>query len=153
VTLDAWYADRPEVKRWQDETRAQARRHGRVTTMMGRSRDLPDAVQEGRHRDFRAQAHALRAAINTPIQGSAADIVMMAMLRIWRSQVLRDLGWQLLLQIHDEVILEGPKEHGAAALAEVVACMEQPFDGLGLLPMRVKLEVDAKSADSWYKAK
>lgn len=54
--------------------------------------------------------HALRAAINTPIQGSAADIVMMAMIKLWKSQVLKDLGWKLLLQIHDEVILEGPKE-------------------------------------------
>lgn len=147
--MDAWYADRPEVRQWQEETRALAKRHGRVTTMMGRSRELPDATS----RNFRASGHALRAAINTPIQGSAADIVMMAMLKIWDSQVLKDLGWILLLQIHDEVILEGPIEHRDAAMAEVLNCMENPFDGLGLHPMRVKLEVDAKSANSWYKAK
>lgn len=52
----------------------------------------------------------MRAAINTPIQGSAADIVMMAMIKLWRSNRLKELGWKLLLQIHDEVILEGPKE-------------------------------------------
>lgn len=54
--------------------------------------------------------HAMRAAINTPIQGSAADIVMMAMLKLWKSEKLKELGWKLLLQIHDEVILEGPIE-------------------------------------------
>jgi DNA polymerase-1 len=44
------------------------------------------------------------------LQGSAADIVMMAMIKLWRSERLKELGWKLLLQIHDEVILEGPKE-------------------------------------------
>ena len=46
----------------------------------------------------------------TALQGSAADIVMMAMIKLWRSETLKTLGWRLLLQIHDEVILEGPKE-------------------------------------------
>jgi len=138
------------VRQWQEDTRAMARRTGAVTTMMGRYRNLPDALSQG---DFRARGHALRAAINTPIQGSAADIVMMAMLRIWRSEVLRALKWKLLLQIHDEVILEGPEEHRDAAMAEVLECMQNPFDGIGLMPMRVKLEVDAKSAKTWYKAK
>ena len=122
---------------------------GTCTVLYCRYRQLPDA----QGRNFRTMGRALRAAINTPIQGSAADIVVMAMLNIWRSPLLKDLGWRLVLQIHDEVILEGPVQHRAAALAEVVRCMQDPFDGLGLLPMRVKLEVDAKSADSWFKAK
>ena len=62
-------------------------------------------------------------------------------------------GWKLLLQIHDEVILEGPGETRDLAMTEVVACMERPFDGIGLTEMLIKLEVDAKSADSRYKAK
>ena len=52
----------------------------------------------------------MRAAINTPIQGSAADVVMMAMLKLWESEKLKSLGWKLILQIHDEVIMEGPVE-------------------------------------------
>lgn len=56
-------------------------------------------------------------------------------------------------QIHDEVIVEGPDESVEEALAEVKACMERPWDGLGLEPLLVKLEVDAKSAKSWYEAK
>ena len=97
-------------------------------------------------------AHLERAAINTPIQGGAADIMTLAMLKIARSPTLKELGYKLLLQIHDEVILEGPHEHAAAAKAEVVACMEQPFDA-SLPSLRVPLVVDAKTADNWYEAK
>jgi DNA polymerase-1 len=147
-TLEAWYRDRPEVKEWQERTRDLARREGYVRTMMGRYRRLPDAGIRGP-----SGSHALRAAINTPIQGSAADVVVVAMLKLHRSQKLMDLGWKLILQIHDEVILEGPKESSKEALEEVRNCMQNPFDGFGLNPLRVSLDVDAKSADSWYKAK
>jgi DNA polymerase-1 len=116
--------------------------------MMGRYRMLPAAKVRGP-----AMGHALRAAINTPIQGSAADVVMMAMIKLWKSELLKKLGWKLLLQIHDEVILEGPKESKDQALKEVIACMEKPFDDFALSKLKVTLDVDAKSADSWYKAK
>jgi DNA polymerase I len=147
-TLQAWYNDRPEVKEWQEKTRNMAKGLGFVRTIMGRYRILPNANERGP-----AGGHALRAAINSPIQGSAADIVMMAMIKLWRSEVLKEKGWKLLLQIHDEVILEGPKDTRDEALAEVIACMENPFDDKGLMPVSVHLDVDAKSEDSWYKAK
>lgn len=147
-TLEAWYRDRPEVKEWQEETREMAKREGYVRTMMGRRRALKEANTFGR-----AGGHALRAAINTPIQGSAADVVMMAMIQLSNSEELKRIGWKLLLQIHDEVILEGPRESKDEALAEVMRCMQNPFDGVGLKPLSVKLEVDAKTADTWYQAK
>ena len=147
-TLAAWYRDRPEVKQWQDMTREFCKKEGYVRTLMGRTRELPDARRRGP-----GQGHALRAAINTPIQGSAADIVMMAMRALWKNETLKRLGWRLLLQIHDEVILEGPRETKDAALAEVRSVMENPYDGWGLSPLSVHLDVDAKSADTWYKAK
>lgn len=151
-TLQAWYNDRQEVKEWQDKTRAACVKEGWVRTLMGRYRLLPDA--RSKRREDRARVgHALRAAINTPIQGSAADVVMMAMIKLWRSPVLKELGYKLLLQIHDEVILEGPEEHVEAALAEVIACMERPFDNYGLCELEVNLDVDAKYAKSWYLAK
>ena len=147
-TLEAWYRDRPEVRQWQEETREMAKRDGYVRTIMGRRRNLKDANSYGA-----AGSHALRAAINTPIQGSAADVVMMAMIKLWKSQELKRIGWNLLLQIHDEVILEGPRDSKDLAMAEVLKCMQNPFDGLGLTPLSVKLEVDAKTADTWYEAK
>jgi DNA polymerase-1 len=78
---------------------------------------------------------------------------MMAMIVLHESETLKALGWKMLLQVHDEVILEGPKETRDEALAEVRRCMENPFDGVGLSRLSVHLDVDAKSADSWYKAK
>jgi len=152
-TLDAWYRDRPEVKGWQENTQNWAKRHGFVRTVMGRYRRLDDAKEDFSGRgNGAAMGHALRAAINTPIQGSAADIVMMAMIKLWKSDKLKSLGWKLLLQIHDEVIMEGPKETMEEAMQEVRDCMEHPFDDV-LEPLQVHLDVDAKSADSWYKAK
>ncbi|KAJ8608280.1 hypothetical protein CTAYLR_007284 [Chrysophaeum taylorii] len=147
--LDAWYADRPEVRRWQQDTIKFAKKHGYATTLMGRRRYLPDIQAKQRGLVNRGA----RAAINTPIQGSAADVVMMAMLNLHTSKNLADLGWKLLLQIHDEVILEGPEHSAPDALAEVRRCMEYPYDHKGLMPLDVDLTVDAKTARSWYDAK
>ena len=78
------------------QRRREAQERGYVTTILGRRRQLPDAMQS---RNRAAQSHALRAAINTPIQGSAADIATAAMLRIAVDPTLRELGWRLLLQV------------------------------------------------------
>jgi len=145
--LDAWYADRPEVLKWQKKVKEIARDEGYTKTLMGRYRSLP-GINEPRMR-----GHAERAAINTPIQGGAADIVVLAMLRLRQSELLRKLGYRLLLQVHDEVILEGPEDHVDEALEEVRRCMEAPWDGYGLTPLAVDLVVDAKHAKTWYEAK
>jgi DNA polymerase-1 len=146
--LDAWYADRPEVREWQHNTIAAAHKYGWTRTLMGRYRQL-NGIQDGPRATV---AHLERAAINTPIQGGAADIMTLAMIKLKRSEVLRRLGYRLLLQIHDEVILEGPEEHALAAKAEVVACMENPFDE-ALPSLQVDLVVDAKTAPNWFEAK
>eukprot|EP00466_Bigelowiella_natans_P014472 jgi/Bigna1/33896/e_gw1.3.190.1 len=148
--LDKWFAARPEVQEWQQNTINNAKRTGFCRTLMGRYRALP----EMRHRSKWVRAHGERAAINSPVQGGAADIVMMAMVKLHKSPVLRYLNYRLLLQVvHDEVIIEGPEEHAEAALQEVISCMTAPFDGVGLRPLKVDLDVDAKYAKSWYQAK
>ena len=147
--LDAWYADRPEVKRWQAEVIKDAMKTGYTTTLMGRRRQLPDIQSDSR----RFVGAGQRAAINTPIQGSAADVVMMAMINLSRSEELKEIGWKLLLQIHDEVILEGPEEYADRALQETKRCMENPYDGHGLKHLDVALTVDAAAAKTWYDAK
>ena len=149
-TVQAWYADRPEVKAWQDEQHQHAGQHGVVYTLLGRQRRLPDAVSSGEATGA-AKQHALRAAINTPIQGGAADIAMLAMLELNKSELLKQLGWRLLMQVHEEVILEGPMSNADAALAEVRRAMQNPFNGKNLL--RVDLDVSAHHAKSWYDAK
>ena len=143
ATVKAWYNDRPEVLEWQCRTREGARRTGKVYTILGRQRDLP-----GIH-TRRTAGHAERAAINTPIQGSAADIVMCAMLKVWGDRELQDMGYRMVLQVHDEIILEGPLEKAREAQRRLVHLMERPFDA----PLLVHLEVDSKVVNSWGEVK
>ncbi|GMH62613.1 hypothetical protein TrRE_jg2453 [Triparma retinervis] len=146
--LQAWYSDRPEVLRWQKKTKATARREGITRTLMGRYRELPEAMG----RDRKLVGHGERASINTPIQGGAADVAMMAMIKINQSPVLRELGWILLLQVHDEVMLEGPASTAPEAYEEVINLMQNPWD-VGLPRTKVPLLVDGSFADNWYEAK
>ncbi|KAL3138383.1 hypothetical protein ABBQ32_006185 [Trebouxia sp. C0010 RCD-2024] len=149
-TVNRWYADRPEVRIWQTQQQDQAKSQGYVCTLLGRQRQLPDAGKKGPGTGA-AAGHALRAAINTPVQGSAADVATAAMISINNCQRLKELGWKLLLQVHDEVILEGPKDSAVEAQKLVLSNMERPFDGQN--PLLVALVVDSKIADTWYEAK
>ncbi|PIN15369.1 DNA-directed DNA polymerase [Handroanthus impetiginosus] len=146
-TVNLWYSDRQEVLSWQEERKQEARKYRSVHTLLGRARHFPSL----KNASSAHKAHIERAAINTPVQGSAADVAMCAMLQISGNARLKELGWRLLLQVHDEVILEGPTESAEEAKAIVVECMSKPFDGKNIL--RVDLSVDAKCAQNWYSAK
>ncbi|TXG48457.1 hypothetical protein EZV62_027751 [Acer yangbiense] len=146
-TVDLWYKERQEVLRWQEARKREARELSEVHTLLGRARRFPSFSPVTRiHRD-----RIERAAIYTPVQGSAADVAMCAMLEISKNVRLKELGWILLLQVHDEVILEGPSESAEVAKAIVVECMSKPFNGKNILS--VDLNVDAKCAQNWYAAK
>ncbi|XP_065862340.1 DNA polymerase I A, chloroplastic/mitochondrial-like [Euphorbia lathyris] len=146
-TVELWYRERQEVRKWQEARKKEARQHGCVHTLLGRARIFPSIAGASNGQ----RGHIERAAINTPVQGSAADVAMCAMLQITTNMRLSELGWKLLLQIHDEVILEGPSESTEEAKAIVVDCMAKPFDGQNFL--KVELSVDAKCAQNWYSAK
>ncbi|CAI5726544.1 hypothetical protein KXD40_002256 [Peronospora effusa] len=149
-TLEKWYADRAEVRDWQKRAINIARTYGYTRTLLGRYRRLPDAMLiDDSMSSKKSRGHAERAAINTPIQGAAADVVMQAMLLVHQNPRLRELGWKLVSQIHDEIIVEGPEESVDEAMKIVVHLMENPFES----PLSVALEVDAKVDDSWFKAK
>ncbi|CAH0477874.1 unnamed protein product [Peronospora belbahrii] len=149
-TLEKWYADRAEVRDWQNRAIDIARTYGYTRTLLGRYRRLPDAMlTDNSITSKQSRGHAERAAINTPIQGAAADVVMQAMLLVHQNPRLRELGWKLVSQIHDEIIVEGPEESVDEAMKLVVHLMENPFQK----PLSVALEVDAKVDDSWFKAK
>lgn len=147
--LDKWYDARPEVRDWQAKTKAYARKYGLTRTLMGRYRQIPEATSKNQ----KLIGAGERASINTPIQGGAADIAMMAMNKINKSEKLKRLGWILLMQIHDEVILEGPNETSEEAFKEVIDCMEHPWVP-GLSETRVPLLVDGSyKHTTWYEAK
>lgn len=144
-TLNLWYRERQEVRQWQRRCKQFLREHRFVETITGRRRHLPQIASDNMHERY----HAQRAAINAPLQGSAADLVMGAMLKLHRDRVLRALGWHIVLQVHDEIILEGPRESAHVALPIVVQKMKNPLD----IELLVDLTVDAKCAKSWYDAK
>ena len=148
-TVKKWYDARPQVLDWQRNTKAHARQKGVTRTLMGRYRHIPDAQSNVK----KLVGHAERAAINTPIQGGAADVAMMAMIKINNNEKLQQLGWVLLLQIHDEVILEGPEETAAEAFEVVIDCMQNPWV-FGLTQTLVPLLVDGSyEHKNWYEAK
>ena len=87
-----------QVREWQQKQQDQAKNQGYVCTLLGRQRQLPDASKKGPDTGA-ARGHALRAAINTPVQGSAADVATAAMISIDNCKRLKELGWKLLLQV------------------------------------------------------
>ncbi|KAL5735994.1 hypothetical protein ACOSQ2_030782 [Xanthoceras sorbifolium] len=146
-TVKLWYKERQEVLTWQEDRKKEACEHSKVHTLLGRARRFPSIKSVTRA----YKNHIERAAINTPVQGSAADVAMCAMLEISKNARLKELGWRLLLQVHDEVILEGPSKSAEVAKAIVVECMSKPFNGENILS--VDLNVDAKCAQNWYAGK
>ncbi len=129
----------PGVRAWLDETVRNARTTGYVTTMYGRRRYLPELnAQPGG-----ARAQAERIAINTPIQGTAADLIKLAMIRLDGVLRERGLGTRMILQVHDELLLEAPKDEwrGAAELAKRE--ME------GVAELKIPLKAELKSGPNW----
>lgn len=145
-TLEAWYKERKEVKEWQEHIKEEALQKGWTITLAGRYRSL---IKYFKGKNKNLIAGGLRAAINTPIQGGAADIMVGAMVKIHRENTIREMGWKMIHQVHDEIILEGPEENAQKVYDLVKQIMEHPMDN----DLRVALEVDAKICNNWYEAK
>jgi DNA polymerase I-like protein with 3'-5' exonuclease and polymerase domains len=143
--LAAYDAGFPALAEWTRWIADFARRQGGVATILGRWRPIPECRSE---REYERSAGARKAA-NTPIQGSAADVVACAGLGLLRNSRLGILGFRQLLHVHDEIILEGPTESAPEALALVEHTMCHP-PGIELL---VPLKVEAKIAPCWAEGK
>ena len=133
----------PGVARYMEEIKASAREKGYVETLFGRRRYLPEL----KSKQFNVRAFGERVAMNTPIQGTAADIIKIAMVRVRDRLRAEGLSSRLTLQVHDELILESPKEEAARAEALLREEMEHAFE------MRVPLVAEAHSGYDWYTAK
>jgi DNA polymerase-1 len=138
------YFDRfPGVQRYLDEVRAQAARLGFVETLLGRRRYFPQLMAGGPAATDVARARARREAINAPIQGSAADIIKLAMLRLPGELRQAGLSARLLLQVHDELVLECPVAELPETARRAKQVMQSAFE------LRVPLKTDAKAGPSW----
>jgi DNA polymerase-1 len=136
----------PGIRAYMDETREFCRNHGYVTTLFGRKCHYPDIKASNPSvRSFNE-----RAAINARLQGSAADIIRRAMIRMEDALAEKRLSAQMLLQVHDELIFEVPGDQVAATLPVVQHVMQDaPFPAVLL---SVPLHVDARAADNWDEA-
>ncbi|MBK8199924.1 MAG: DNA polymerase I [Acidobacteria bacterium] len=135
----------PGIRQYMDETKAFAHETGYVRTAFGRKINLPDMKAKGPSRAF-----AERQAINAPLQGTAADIIKRAMIRMPQALVEAGLTGRMLLQVHDELIFECPEKE-APALIKVAQDTMASADGPAL-KLSVPLVVDAKAAKTWAAA-
>ncbi len=137
---EAYFARFPDVRGWIERNLEAGRERGYVTTLLGRRRYMPDL----RSRNYGLRAAAEREATNAPMQGSAADLMKLAMVRIARTLATSDADALMLLQIHDELIFEV----AATDLAAVATLVKREMETAALLA--VPLEVTLKSGQTWY---
>ena len=140
--MDKYFAHYAGVRAYMDRVVEQGRENGYVATLYGRRRWLPELKSS----NFNTRAFGERVALNMPIQGSAADIIKLAMLRV--DAALRDAGLaaRLVLQVHDELIVECPEEEAEQVKALVKGEMERVAD------LAVPLVADAKAGKTWAEA-
>jgi DNA polymerase-1 len=139
--IEQYFERFPGVRRYLDEQIAHAKDKGWVETLSGRRRYIPE-IRSGNHN---IRQFGERAATNAPVQGSAADVIKIAMIRIHAA--LEGTGARMLLQVHDELVFEVPEAEVDATRATVKELMETA------LPLSVPLEVETGVGDSWYACK
>lgn len=141
--IENYFAKFSGVKHWMEEIVEQARQDGYVKTRLGRIRSLPDINAS----NFNVRSFAERTAMNTPIQGTAADIIKKAMVNIKRVLQEEQQSARMLLQVHDELIFEVP-EAEIDALSQLVRREME-----GVITLKVPLKADINIGDTWYEAK
>ena len=133
----------PGVKRFMEEAVKAGYENGYAATLMGRRRQLPELkMSNANMRNF-----GERAAMNTPVQGTAADIIKLAMVRVHDALKNEGLQARLILQVHDELLIEAPKEEEARVARILRQCMEQVYQ------LHVPLVADVKTGESWFETK
>ncbi|AXI44122.1 DNA polymerase I [Sulfitobacter sp. SK011] len=141
--IDRYFERFPGIRTYMDDTKAFAKEHGYVQTLFGRKIHTPNIGAKGPHAGF-----AARAAINAPIQGTAADVIRRAMIRM--PDAITDLPAKMLLQVHDELLFEVDEGSEDALIAAAREVMENANDPV--VKLDVKLTVDAGQGKNWAEA-
>lgn len=138
--IENYFARYSGVKQWIDQAIQEARTTGISTTMMGRKRHIKDINSK----NFNLRSFAERTAVNTPIQGTAADVIKLAMLRVADQLRQHKFTAKMLLQVHDELIFEAPPQEIAGLIVILRECMEQAVE------LEVPLKIDINVGFDWY---
>ena len=141
--IDAYLARYTGVKTYMDTVKAEAEKNGFVTTIYGRKRTIPELKSS----NFNLRSFGQRAAMNTPIQGAAADIIKLAMVRVDKRLRQEGLQARLILQVHDELIIEAPE----AEREQVTILLKEEMEAAA--DLKVKLLADVNWGYNWYDAK
>lgn len=138
------YLDRyPNVKKYMHDIVEEGKNTGYVTTMFNRRRYLPELQSS----NFNIRSFGERIAMNTPIQGSAADIIKIAMVKVYNTLIQNKMKSRLILQVHDELIIETYKKEKDKVSALLKQCMEEAAD------LKAPLQVEVKTGSNWYETK
>lgn len=141
--IEQYFSTYPKVKEFLDGLVSGAKEKGYITTMFGRRRPIPELTSS----NFMQRSFGERVAMNSPIQGTAADIIKIAMIRVWRALKEAGLKSKLILQVHDELVIE-------TLLAEEEQVRKILTDNMKeAAQLAVTLEVDLHTGENWYEAK
>jgi DNA polymerase-1 len=140
--IEAYFDTYPKLKEYMAEQVRKAREIGYVETILGRKRHLKD-INSG---NFVVRGHAERNAVNAPVQGSAADVVKMAMIKIQKQLEKEKLQTRMLLQVHDELVFESPIDEVELATNIIKMEMESAIE------TQVPLLVEVGVGDNWLEA-
>lgn len=141
--IENYFETYPKIKGFLDGLVEHAKEEGYVTTMFGRRRPVPELKSS----NFMQRSFGERVAMNSPIQGTAADIIKIAMIRVHKRLKEENLKSRLILQVHDELLIETAKEE----IQEVSKILEEEMKGAAALS--VSLEIDMHTGNNWYEAK
>lgn len=141
--IEQYFETYPEVKRFLDGMVEDAKKNGYVTTMYGRRRPIPELSSS----NFMQRSFGERVAMNSPIQGTAADIMKIAMIRVWERLHREKLQSRLILQVHDELLIETLKEEVEQVRQILTEEMQNAAE------LAVTLEIDLHTGENWYEAK
>jgi DNA polymerase-1 len=140
--IDQYFATYPGIRSFMDDTIEKAKEQGYVETLLGRRRYLPDIAS----RNFTLRGHAERNAINSPIQGSAADLIKLAMIKLQAEMQKHNMRSRMTLQVHDELVFDAHKDEVDELIPLVTEHMQSAYD------LGVPLVVEAGVGDNWLEA-
>jgi DNA polymerase-1 len=144
--INTYFERFPGIRDYMEATKAEARRQGYVKTLFGRKVHYPEINTKNQS----LRGNFERAAINAPIQGSAADIIRRAMIRMVPALAAAGLNARMLLQVHDELVFEAPEDEVDKTMEVAQAVMEKAPEPV--LKLKVPLKVDARAGDNWEAA-
>ena len=141
--IEQYFDTYPKVKEFIDKLVADAKNKGYTETMFGRRRPIPELSSS----NFMQRSFGERVAMNAPIQGTAADIIKIAMIKVWKALKEEGLKSRLILQVHDELLIETALEEEARVREILTENMKSAAD------LAVTLEIDLHTGKDWYEAK